>query len=85
MDIVAKLRSLDRNATIYVAEPWTLRSEAEVELEDHADPLIERGLKYFIEVSIADDFVSDWESNLDISPSLNDVCERLIRYAVTDA
>ena len=39
----------------------------------------EVGMKYFLEVSIARDFVEDWIAALDEKPSSSAICKRLIR------
>jgi hypothetical protein len=88
-DLVTALESLDENATIYAGEPWTCESPAVVELEPSSGGLPEgagrAGLKYFLEVFVARDFLADWESGLDKAPSVQERCDRLIRYAVDDA
>ncbi|HVT30417.1 MAG TPA: hypothetical protein VHE81_20570 [Lacipirellulaceae bacterium] len=88
-DVVARLDSLDREATIYAAQPWTSESSAVVETEPSSGGLPEAaaqcGMAYFLEVFVAHDFVEDWEASLDKSPSAAERCERLIRYAVDDA
>jgi hypothetical protein len=88
-NIVTELGSLDDAATIYAAEPWTSESEAIVAHEPPAGGLpkeaSESGLKYFIEVAMARDFLDGWIASLDQSPSAQEKCDRLIRYAVTDA
>ena len=89
MSVVEDLVSLDEEATIYAAEPWTKDSRALIAREPTSGGLPEEakisGLKYFIEVAIARDFLEGWASNLDHNPSADESCERLIQYAVTDA
>jgi hypothetical protein len=88
-NIVMQLTALDEAATIYAAEPWTADSKAIVAQEPPSGGLPEEtkvgGLKYFIEVAIARDFLGGWASNLDHAPSAQEMCDRLIHYAVTDA
>ena len=88
-DVLAQLDSLDREATIYAAQPWTHDSAAIVEAEPSSGGLPEaaaqRGMAYFLEVFVAHDFVEDWEASLDKPPSAAERCDRLIRYAVDDA
>jgi len=87
--IVADLPVLDQEATIYAAQPWTGESKAVVANESHAGGLPEvakaAGLKYFIEVAIARDFLEGWASTLDHAPSAQESCDRLIQYAINDA
>ncbi|MGA3066933.1 MAG: hypothetical protein ABSF29_08815 [Tepidisphaeraceae bacterium] len=89
IDVVAALGSLDPNATIYAAKPWSQGSLAVVEFEPPSHELpreaAQAGAEYFLEVFVARDFLSDWEATLDKMPSLEERCDRLIRYAVDDA
>ena len=45
----------------------------------------ELGLKYFIEVLIAYEFLTSWAENLDKAPTAREKCIRLIQYAIDDA
>jgi hypothetical protein len=47
--------------------------------------LLHMNLKYFLEVSIASDFLEDWIASLQDEPSASATCERLIQYAINDA
>ena len=89
IDLVPKLASLGQEATIYAAQPWTSESPAIVALEPPTDTLPEsalrHGLSYFIEVFVARDFLTDWESGLDKTPTDIERCDRLIRFAIDDA
>jgi hypothetical protein len=88
-EVVARLASLDQEATIYAAEPWTGDSLSVVAREPESgnapEPATRGGLTYFLEVFIARDFLADWESSLGRTPTNQERCERLIRYAVDDA
>lgn len=88
-DLIDSLSEFDNADTIYAAAPWTEASEATVAREPDAGGLPEEvanaGLKYFLEVSIARDFVEDWLASLDIRPSSPAICQRVIDYAVNDA
>jgi hypothetical protein len=89
IDVVTTLESLDPDATIYVAEPWSPESSALVDFEPASGGLPEvasrSGLKYFLEVFVARDFLADWQATLDKQPTDQERCERLIRYSVNDA
>lgn len=89
IDIVERLASVDQEATIYAAAPWTTASNALVAPEPSSGGIPREaaaaGLKYFIEVAIAREFLDGWVSNLDDAPSPQEKCERLIQYAITDA
>ena len=88
-DIVEKLSEFDSAYTIYAAEPWTEQSEAMVAREPDAGGLPREaeaaGMKYFLEVSIAQDFVEDWVATLRLQPTRPAICRRLIGYAINDA
>jgi len=87
--VVERLAELDSRDTIYASEPWTEGSDAIVALEPERGGVppeaAEVGMKYFLEVSIARDFVEDWIAALDEKPSSSAICQRLIRYAIYDA
>ena len=88
-DVVERLIEFDNNDTIYASEPWTERSEAIVAREPAGSGLppeaAAAGMKYFLEVSIASQFVEDWILSLNYKPSSSSVCQRLIQYAINDA
>jgi len=46
---------------------------------------VDLGLSYFLEVFIALDFIDGWLGNRVSAPSVKEQCDRLIRYAITDA
>lgn len=89
IEVIQNLDSLDGESTIYAAEPWTENSEAIVAREPESGGLPTEaeklGLKYFLEVFIARDFLEGWMSNLDAQPTLQEKCARLIKYSMTDA
>ena len=88
-DLLKRLASLDQDSTIYAAEPWTSESAAVVAMEPESGGLpkiaASQGLKYFMEVYIAHDFLEDWESTLAEKPTDQERCDRIIRYAIDDA
>jgi hypothetical protein len=88
IELVRDLDALDERSTIYASQPWAETSEAIVAYEPEAggmpaeaQPL---GLKYFLEVFIARDFIKGWAANCDTQPTLQQKCARLIAYAVSD-
>jgi hypothetical protein len=89
IELVACIGSMDGDATIYTAEPWTRDSKVIVahELDSGGVPHEARlrGLKYFIEVAIARDFLDSWTPTLKRHPSIEEKCERLIQYVINDA
>lgn len=88
-DVVARLPDFDPEETIYASEPWTSQSEAISAREPAAGGLpLEAsgaGMKYFLEVSIAQEFLMDWLASLDHEPTPSAICQRLIDYAANDA
>ena len=89
IDVLTTLELLEESATIYVGEPWTGESPAIVEAEPSSgglpDAATKAGLKYFLEVFVAREFLAGWESGLDKAPSARERCDRLIGYALDDA
>ncbi len=89
IEAVEQLENLDEESTIYAAEPWTVDSNALVAREPDQGGLPPDaetlGLKYFLEVFIARDFIQDWTANLDDEPASEAKCARLIEYAIKDA
>lgn len=89
IEAVRDLDSLDEERTIYAAEPWTENSKVVVAPEPESGGLPaeaeKHGLKYFLEVFIARDFLDGWKANLSKKPTLQEQCARLIQYAITDA
>jgi hypothetical protein len=89
LDAILVLDSLDDGKTIYAAEPWTDRSQvvirSEPESGDVPAELRRLGLKYFLEVFVARDFLEGWAGSLDSTPTPQERCARLIHYALHDA
>ncbi len=89
IEAIRDLDSFDEEATIYAAEPWTETSTVLIAPELAAGGLpteaAKLGLKYFLEVFIARDFLEGWTGNLKAEPTLEEKCARLIKYAITDA
>jgi hypothetical protein len=89
IEAIRDLGSFDGENTIYAAEPWNETSTVIIAPEPAAGGLpteaAKLGLKYFIEVFIARDFLEGWTGNLEAEPTLKEKCAKLIRYAITDA
>jgi hypothetical protein len=89
IELIQQLDLLDVDGTIFAAEPWSNASEAIVALEPGSGGMPaeagRRGLKYFLEVSIAREVLDGWIANLGVQPSLSQKCARLITYAANDA
>lgn len=88
-EAVEGLDSLDDDSTIYAAEPWTGTSHAITLSEPNervrAQQAAKLGLRYFLEVSIAREFLDGWATNFAQPPSPQEKCLRLIKYATNDA
>ena len=88
-DVIDRLSEFDSEDTIYASEPWTGDSEAIVMREPTTRGLtseaLDAGMKYFLEVSIAREFVEDWLASLSRQPTRSAVCQRVIDYAINDA
>ena len=88
-DVIDRLSEFDNEDTIYAAEPWMEESEAIVAREPIAGGLpseaLDAGMTYFLEVSIAQEFVEDWLASLIRQPTRSAVCQRVIGYAINDA
>ncbi|PTY04247.1 hypothetical protein DB347_20330 [Opitutaceae bacterium EW11] len=89
LEATNKLGEFDPEHTIYAVEPWSPTSTAIVGAEPQegtvpADPE-SRGMSYFLEISVAQDFIEDLEASLPKKPSANERCQRLIDYAINDA
>jgi hypothetical protein len=89
LEAINKLGEFDREHTIYAVEPWSPSSAAMVEAEPQSGGVPadaeKRGMSYFLEVFIAQDFLEDWQANLPKKPSPTERCQRLIDYAINDA
>jgi hypothetical protein len=89
LEVIRDLSSLDESDTIYAVEPWTENSEVILAPEQAVGGLPESvkklGMKYFLEVNLARDFIEGWKANLNFEPNLHEKCARIIKYAVTDA
>ncbi len=89
IEAVRELDSFDSEATIYAATPWTESSDAIVAAEPAAGGLPAEaeklGLKYFLEVFVARDFLDGWGANLGATAAVQQKCARLIQYALKDA
>ena len=88
-DVIEGFGRFDSEDTIYAAEPWAEQSEALVAREPDVGGLppeaSDAGMKYFLEVGIAQDFVEGWLASFNEPPTPSAICTRLIDYAVNDA
>lgn len=90
LDAIRHLDSFDPELTIYAAAPWNADSEVIIAREPDAPGSMPwavegRGLRYFLEVFIARDFLEDWKNSLGREPTIEEKCTRLVQYATRDA
>ncbi|HEX8814601.1 MAG TPA: hypothetical protein VF753_03795 [Terriglobales bacterium] len=88
IDIVRNLDCFDELQTIYALEPWTAESTAIVAMEPDAGyptQALQLSLKYFLEVSVAKEFLNDWIDSLEERPTIEEQCAVVIHYAINDA
>ena len=91
LEIIAHIGQVvaDEDVTIYATKPWTSESRAILlpQPEDGRAPSEAtcRGMTYFMEVCIAEEFLTGWLRNLAHSPTRLEKCDRLIRFAIYDA
>lgn len=88
LQIIDGLHGSDDDATIYAIEPWRKDSPALLVSEESHEPFkVVGGTKYtyFLEVSLSKQFLSEYTTHAEQSPSLEQKCERLIQYAIDDA
>ncbi len=87
LEVVRNLETFDEEATIYAAEPWTKESLSVVLREPDSGGIptaaAEANLRYFLEVFVAQEFLEGWPTTTEAD--LERKCERLIKYAITDA
>jgi hypothetical protein len=89
LEVVARLSAYDDQSTIYAIEPWRCESPVAVAREPEEGGLPAEatrcGAVYFLEVSIANDFLQGWLEHERRPVSFRQQCERLIHYATHDA
>jgi hypothetical protein len=86
IEAVQQLENLHGDSTIYARTPWAPSSEARLAVEGSEEETAKaEGLRYFLEVFIAQEFLEDWRSKQKEPPSDEQSCARLIEYATNDA
>jgi hypothetical protein len=87
IEAVQKLATLDGDLTIYARDPWTPSSDARLAVEGSEDEkkTMTEGLRYFLEVFVAREFLEDWKPTQKNLPTDEQSCARLIGYATNDA
>jgi hypothetical protein len=87
IDAVRQIGALDGDLAIYAQHPWNPNSDARLAIEGSEEEAKAKaaGLRYFIEVFIARDFLEDWRASIKKPVSDVECCERLVEYATNDA
>lgn len=91
MNLLEVIRDLDRfdpDHTIYAKEPWTPDSLAIVALQpDEGDPadVTRLGVKYFLEIFIANECLEGWQKGNGRLPTLEEKYDLISYYAMYDA
>jgi hypothetical protein len=87
IEAVQQLVKLDGDLTIYARDPWTQSSDTQLAVEGSEEEKRTKteGLRYFLEVSLAREFLDDWRSIQKKPQSDEQCCARLIEYATNDA
>jgi len=87
IEAVQQLATFDGDLTIYARHPWTLASDTRLAIEgsDEEKKTKTEGLRYFLEVFIAREFLIDWTGTQLKPPTDAQSCSRLIEYASDDA
>ena len=89
IDLLASREEWKDEEIIYAVLPWNCDCEAVVEVpaSDSLVPVIRDGLRYdyFLETFIAFDFIEDYTASREQPFSEQEICERLIQYAINDA
>jgi hypothetical protein len=88
-EVIQNLDDFHVEDTICAEQPWVPSSTTVVAREPqtgHAPVQAEQlGLHYFLEVSTARELIEDWTHALRDKPTPQQVCDRVIRYAIDDA
>lgn len=89
IEAIGTLGDFEGEDTIYAERPWTPGSTAIIARERQTGRVppeaAQLGLDYFLEISIAREVIEDWVSTLRDSQTLQQKCDRIIRYAMDDA
>jgi len=74
----------DHDYSIYAAKPWTVDSEARVELGDGTTGP-QGGLDYLLDIGTAQDVIQTWSEHRDgVPPTTAERCEAVVYYEAHD-
>ena len=87
IEAVQQLAKFDDDLTIYARDPWGPSTEVKLAVEGSEEEKKAKSvrLRYFLEVSIAREFLEDWRATQKKTPTDEQSCARLIDYATNDA
>jgi hypothetical protein len=87
IEAVQQLATLDGDLTIYARVPWTPTTDVQLAVEGSEEEKKTKteGLRYFLEVFIAQELLEDWKPTQKKPPTDEQSCARLIEYATNDA
>lgn len=85
-ETVQDLPKLGDELTIYARDPWRSSSEAKLAVEGSEEEKKAKlsGFRYFLEATIAREFLEDWSSTQKKAPTDEQASVRLIEYATND-
>lgn len=89
LDIIRNISAYQPDWTIYAKKPWSETSAAlvlpESDFKTIPSEAAEKGMEYFLEISVANDFLDDLKTYEAGKSTIYGACARLIQYAVSDA
>ena len=88
IDIIKNIENFDDDLTIYAKKPWTVDSSAILCFEDEQNEQLTtnaHGFEYFLENFIVIETIEGWTNNIQFKPTDEDICMRLIEYAINDS
>jgi len=83
IEAVRQIETLDTKATLFVRQPWTTESEAALAVEGTVEEerIRGEGMSYFLEVTVARDFLIGLKDTRRKAPRAGQLCKWLIEYA----
>ncbi|TDC28854.1 hypothetical protein [Kribbella albertanoniae] len=84
-EVADRIEQFDEDLTIYAARPWTIDSEASLEVNEDSTTRPLNGLDYFLEVDIAVEVIEAWSIHRPGQvPTTAERCEAIVFYADND-
>jgi hypothetical protein len=89
IDLIDDIENVDDESIIFQEDKGSLNSDVILSYAEEGDGGVknEGGKKYYylIEIFLAKEFINDWVSSLDYTPSSAEIARRLQENAITDA